>query len=51
MSDIEELIPMLPYKEFDNVLKWYNQNKSKYTRNSKKGDYIDLQTMKKNFMI
>lgn len=50
LSEIEEIIPSLPIKEFDNILKWYNQNTSKYTINSKKGAYIDLQTMKKDFM-
>ena len=48
--EIEEIISSLPIKKFDNILKWYNQNTSKYTINSKKGAYIDLQTMKKDFM-
>ena len=51
--DLEELLPFptqpLPIKYFDAVLKWYNDNKSRFIVNGKKGEYIDLQSMKKIF--
>ena len=48
-TEIEDLLPSLPFKRFDNVLKWYNNNKSRFIIKGKKGPYVDLHSMKNEF--